>query len=257
MIRRFFLLFALACAAASPPARAQAPAQDRLVVFAAVSLTEALTEAGTVYAKQGGAAPAFSFAASSTLARQIENGAPAGVFVSADEEWMDYLVERGLIDVGSRTALLGNALVLVVPRGQRLGVAIGPGFDLAGALKGRKLALADSTAVPAGRYAQAALTFLGAWRDAAPLVVRADNMRAALSFVERREAAAGIVYATDAALSAMVEVAGVFPAASHPPISYPGAVVARNDGPGARAFLGFLSSAPAKAVFRKYGFAEP
>ncbi len=234
---------------------APAQAQDKLVVFAAASLTEALNDVGKAYAATGRTAPVFSFAASSALARQIENGAPAALFVSADEEWMDYLAARKLIDATSRVSFLGNSLVLAVPKGESLGVTIGPNFDLAGALKGRKLSLADPTAVPAGRYAQAALTFLGAWKAVEPLVVRADNVRAALTFVERKEAAAGIVYATDAALTGKVDVAGTFPANSHPPISYPVAIIAKNDGPAARAFHTFLLSEPAKAVYRKYGFA--
>jgi molybdate transport system substrate-binding protein len=234
----------------SAPARAE----DRLLVFAAASLTEALTDVGAAYANTGHTAPVFSFAASSALARQIENGAPAALVVSADEEWMDYLAARKLIEPHSRVSFLGNRLVLVVPKGESLGVTIAPGFDLAGALKGRKLALADPAAVPAGRYAQAALTFLGAWKTVAPLVVRADNVRAALTFVERKEAAAGIVYATDAALTDRIDVAGTFPAGSHPPISYPVAIVARNDGPEARAFRAFLLGDAAKAVYRKYGF---
>jgi molybdate transport system substrate-binding protein len=247
MLRCLFTLLMLFSAPAS--------AQDKLVVFAAASLTEALTDVGAAYAKAGHAAPVFSFAASSALARQIENGAPAALFVSADEEWMDYLAARKLIDAKSRVSFLGNSLVLVVPKGERLGVAIAPNFDLAGVLKGRKLALADPTSVPAGRYAQAALTSLGAWNAVEPLIVRADNVRAALTFVERKEAAAGIVYATDAALTDKVEVAGTFPANSHPPISYPVAIIAKNDSPDARAFRDFLLSEPAKAIYRKYGFA--
>lgn len=250
MLRPFILFISLLLA---PPALAQ----DKLVIFAAASLTEALSEAGAAYANAGHPAPVFSFAASSALARQIENGAPAGVFVSADEEWMDYLSTRKLIAPESRVAFLGNTLVLVTPKGQPLGVTIAPNFDLAGALKGRKLALADPTGVPAGRYGRAALEYLGAWPAAEHLVVRADNVRAALTFVERKEAAAGIVYATDAALTDKVEIAGTFPAHSHPPISYPMAIIARNDGAQARAFRDFLLSDVAKSIYRKYGFAVP
>jgi len=245
---RLLLLISLLLA---PPALAQ----DKLVIFAAASLTEMLSEAGVAYANAGHQAPVFSFAASSALARQIENGAPAGVFIAADEEWMDYLGTRKLIAPESRISLLGNTLVLVTPKGQPLGVTIAPNFDLASALKGRKLALADPTGVPAGRYGRAALEFLGAWTAAEHLVVRADNVRAALTFVERKEAAAGIVYATDAVLSDKVEIAGTFPADSHPPISYPLAIIARNDGAQARAFRDFLLSDVAKSIYRKYGFA--
>jgi molybdate transport system substrate-binding protein len=249
MLRRLIgILFFLSLA--SP-----ALAQDKLIVFAAASLTEALSEAGKAYAQNGHPAPVFSFAASSALARQIENGAPAGLFVSADEEWMDYLAARNLIDERSRVSFLGNALVLVVPRGEHMNINLRAPLDLAGLLKGRRLALADPAAVPAGRYAQASLEKLGAWKDIAPLVVRADNVRAALTFVERKEAAAGIVYATDAALSDKVEVAATFPADSHPPISYPLAAVAKNDTAEARAFRDFLIGDAAKAIYRKYSFA--
>jgi molybdate transport system substrate-binding protein len=250
MFRLLALLLSLVAAA---PAFAQD--KPRLTIFAAASLTEALGDVGKAYAEAGHEAPVFSFAASSALARQIENGAPAALFISADEEWMDYLAARRLIEPTSRVSVLANSLVLVVPKGDTLGVVIGPNFDLAGALKGRKLALADPTGVPAGRYAQAALTSLGVWKSVERLVVRADNVRAALTFVERKEAAAGIVYATDAALTDKVDVAGMFPAASHPPISYPLAIIARNDGAEARAFREFLLSEPAKAIYRTYGFA--
>ncbi len=244
------LIFALAIA---PPATAQET--PRLLVFAAASLTEALSETGKAYAAAGHAAPVFSFAASSALARQIENGAPAALFISADEEWMDYLAQRDLVVPASRVSFLGNSLVLVAPAGETLGIDIAPNFDLAGALKGRRLALADPTGVPAGRYAQAALEALGAWKAVTPLVVRADNVRAALTFVERKEAAAGIVYATDAALTNKVEIVGTFPAGSHPPISYPLAIVAKNETPEARAFRDFLLGDVAKGIYRKYGFA--
>lgn len=247
MLRRFTLLISLFLAT-------PAFAQDKLVIFAAASLTEALSEVGVAYAKSGHPAPVFSFAASSALARQIENGAPAGVFASADEEWMDYLAARKLIAPDSRVSFLGNTLVLVVPKGESLGVTIAPNFDLAGALKGRKLALADPAGVPAGRYGRAALEFLGAWASAEPFVVRTDNVRAALTFVERNEAAAGIVYATDVALTDKVEVAGTFPANSHPTISYPMAIITRNDSAQARTFREFLLSDGAKSIYRKYGF---
>lgn len=248
MLRRFILLISLLLA---PPALAQ----DKLVIFAAASLTEVLSEVGAVYAKESHPAPVFSFAASSALARQIENGAPAGVFISADEEWMDYLSTRKLIAPETRVSFLGNTLVLVTPKGEPLGVSIAPNFDLAGALKGRKLALADPTGVPAGRYGRAALEFLGAWTGVEKLVVRTDNVRAALTFVERKEAAAGIVYATDAALTDKVEIAGTFLAGSHPPITYPMAIIARNDSAQARAFGDFLLSDGAKSIYRTYGFA--
>ncbi len=250
MFRFLTFLFALVLAAPS-----FARDKPRLTIFAAASLTEALSDVGKAYADAGHEPPVFSFAATSALARQIENGAPAALFISADEEWMDYLAALKLIDAPSRVSVLGNSLVLVVPKGESLDITIGPHFDLAGALNGRKLSLADPTGVPAGRYAQAALASLGVWKTVEPLVVRADNVRAALTFVERKEAAAGIVYATDAALTDKVTVAGTFPATSHPAISYPLAIIAKNDSAEARAFRDFLLGEPAKAIYRKYGFA--
>ena len=239
---------------ALPAGAAEAP---KLLVFAAASLNESLTEAGNAYAAQGHPAPSFSFAASSALARQIENGAPAGLFLSADEEWMDYLATRKLIAAGSRVALLGNTLVLIAPADRPLNVKLAPGLDLATALKGGKLSMADPDNVPAGKYGKAALEKFGAWAAVAPAVIRGDNVRAALAFVERGEAAAGIVYGSDAALTAKVKVAGVFPADSHPAISYPGAVIAGHDTAEARAFLAFLSTPAAKDIFKRYGFSVP
>jgi molybdate transport system substrate-binding protein len=231
------------------PARA-----EPLLVFAAASLTETLDAVGEAYAAAGHDRPTFSYAASSALARQIESGAPAALFVSADESWMDYLAARNLIVPPSRVSLLGNSLVLVAPADRPLALAIGPGFPLAATLGPRKLALADPDAVPAGRYAKAALEALGVWPAVEKAVVRAENVRAALTFVERGEVAAGIVYATDAALARKVQVVGSFPADSHPPISYPVAIVAGRDGPAAQAFRAFLLSAPAKAIYRRFGF---
>ncbi len=229
----------------------------RLLVFAAASLNESLTEAGKVYAAQGHPAPTFSFAASSALARQIENGAPAGLFLSADEEWMDYLAARKVIAAGSRVSLLGNTLVLIAPSDRPLNMNLEPGLDLATALKGGKLAMADPDSVPAGKYGQAALEKFGAWSAVASAVIRADNVRAALSFVERGEAAAGIVYGSDAALTSKVKIAGVFPADSHPAISYPAAVIAAHGTTEARAFLAFLTTPAAGEIFKRYGFIVP
>ena len=233
----------------------QAQEADRLLVFAASSLAEALTEVGEAYAKTGKAKPVFSFAASSAIARQVESGAPASLFVPADEEWMDYLAARSLIVADTRASFLGNTLVLVTPADRPLTVSIGPGFPLAAALGKGKLALADPTSVPAGKYGKAALESLGVWSAVEANVVRGDNVRNALAFVERGEAAAGIVYATDAALTKTVVVVGTFPASSHPPISYPLAVVAGHDTPAARAFRDFLLGPEANAVYRKFGFA--
>jgi molybdate transport system substrate-binding protein len=197
----------------------------------------------------------FSFAASSALARQIEQGAPAAIFVSADEQWMDYLQQRQLLAPATRRSLLGNRLVLVVPANNPIDVDLKPNFDFAAVLGGEgRWVTGDPSSVPVGRYARDALTKLGAWAFAQTRLVRAENVRVALAFVERGEAAAGIVYETDAVISRRVRVAGVFPADSHAPISYPAAVIAKNDSAAARAFLQFLASNEARDVFRRYGF---
>lgn len=236
---------------AAPRLVAAAP----LTVFAAASLQDAFEEIGRLHRAAGGAPLRLSFAASSVLARQIEQGAPAAVFASADEQWMDWLQQRRLIVAETRRRLLGNRLALIVPATSTVAVELKPGFDFA-ALLGRdgRWVTGDPANVPVGRYAQQALSALGAWPAAQPRLVRAENVRVALTFVERGEAAAGIVYATDAALSKRVRVAGVFPADSHAPISYPVAVVAAHDAPAARAFVQFLDSPPAHEVFRRLGF---
>jgi molybdate transport system substrate-binding protein len=235
-----------------------ARAQDRpaeVMVFAASSLQSALEDIGRRYRQQTGGGVRFSFAASSVLARQIEQGAPGALFASADEAWMDYLVQRDLIAAGTRRSLLGNRLVLIVPAASRAEIELKPGVDFAALLgaEGRWVT-GDPASVPVGRYAQQALTRLGAWEAARDRLVRTENVRVALAFVERGEAAAGIVYETDAALSTRVRVAAVFPADSHAPVSYPFAIVARNDSPAARGFLRFLEGAQAGEVFRKFGF---
>lgn len=247
-----FLLALLLTALASP-----ATAEERAPVriFAAASLTEAMGDLADVWVARGNPRPVLVFGASSALARQIERGAPADLFVSADLEWMDWLGERKLIAPGTRRALAGNRLVVVTPA-----IAPAPRGDLAqgrGLLRqlgaNGRLAIADPAAVPAGRYAKAALTSLGLWEAVAPRTVNAENVRSALAFVERGDAAAGIVYATDARASARVRVAGVFAERTHPPVVYPAAALApaRAD---SLAFLRFLGSPAAKAALRKRGF---
>ena len=231
-------------------------AAQEITVFAAASLQNAFEEAGRAYqGKQRGSALKFSFAASSALARQIEQGAPAAIFASADEQWMDYLQQRDLIAKDTRKSLLGNRLVLVVAAANPVNVDLKPNFDFAALLEpdGRWVT-GDPSNVPVGRYAQDALTKLGVWNFAQRRLVRAENVRVALAFVERGEAAAGVVYETDAAISKKVRVAGAFPADSHAAISYPVATIAKNDSPAARAFLKFLEGAEARDIFRKYGF---
>ncbi len=232
-------------------------APGAVLVFAAASTADAMTRAGAAHraASGGGGGPIrFSFAASSTLARQIENGAPAGLFVSANRNWMDYLSRRGLIVTGSRVDLLHNRLVLIAPLSSPLGIRIGPGFPLAAALGDGRLAIADPAHVPAGIYARQALTRLGIWRDVRLRTARAGDVRAALALVERGEAVAGIVYASDAMASRNVRTLDVFPRDSHDAIAYPAALVKANDSIAARRFLNFLKSAPAQAIFARHGF---
>ena len=216
------------------------------VVLAASSLQESLEEIADAWAADGHPAPVLAFAATSALARQIERGAPADVFVSADQDWMDMLEGQGLLREGTRSDIVGNRLVLV--RGKDAAAR-----ELADLGEGR-LALADPIAVPAGRYARAALESLGQWDMVAGRVVPAENVRAALALVERGEAALGIVYATDAAASTEAEIVRELPADSHPRIRYPAAVLASSAHPDAVAFVDFLQSAPAQEVFRMHGF---
>ena len=230
-----------------------AHAQD-VVVFAAASLTNALDEAAEVFAQEGGAHLKISYAASSALAKQIEAGAPADVFISADLDWMDYLEERHLIQPATRRNLLGNQLVLIAPADADINVEIKPGLDLAALLRGGHLAMADTDYVPAGKYGKAALEKLGVWNAVRGAVAPAENVRAALLLVSRREAPLGIVYATDARADPRVRIVGVFPDDSYPPIVYPAALTANGKNASAARLLDFLGSPAAKPIFEKQGF---
>ncbi len=247
-VRSAALIFLLALSPLSA-----AHAQD-VVVFAAASLKNALDDAAHSFEKQGGTPVKISYAASSQLAKQIESGAPADIFISADLAWMDYLQKRNLIEPASRRNLLGNQLVLVAPAGSGAKVDIKPGFDLVGLLKGGRLAMADPDTVPAGKYGKAALEKLGIWQSVMPHVAGAENVRAALLYVDRKETPLGIVYATDAASDPNVEIAGVFPEDTHPPIIYPIALTAASKNPAAAKFLGFVESEAAQPAFQKQGF---
>lgn len=246
------LMLALAVALLAPlPVSAQAPGP---VVLAAASLQEALGSAAQAWAAKGHAPPVLSFAASSALARQIEAGAPADLFVSADREWMDALAAKGLLARGTRRVLAVNALVIVAPRGSPLHLYPEPGFALARALGEGRLAMADPDAVPAGRYGRAALERFGVWAAIMPRVARAENVRAALALVARGVAPLGIVYATDARVEPDVRIVGVFPAGSHEPIVYPLARLAASRHPEAEGFRRFLLSPEARAILRRHGF---
>jgi molybdate transport system substrate-binding protein len=248
MVRSLLAALALLLLAGSPAAA------EPLVIFAAASLKTALDDAAAVYRQAGGTAPALSYAASSALARQIESGAPADLFISADEDWMSYLEQRALLRQERRRDLLGNALVLVAPAADAQPLALAPGVDLAARLAGGGLAMADPDAVPAGKYGKAVLQALGAWDQVAGRLARAENVRAALAFVARGEAPLGIVYATDAAAEPAVRVVATFPPESHKPILYPAAVTAASRGGEAERFLAFLAGPAARAAFEKQGF---
>jgi molybdate transport system substrate-binding protein len=249
---------ALACVALLAVATrtgAQEPRQPVLLVFAAASLTNVLEDLSGAWEKQSGVRVRFSFAASSALARQIEAGGNADVFVSADEEWMDYLASRSLIDDASRRDVAGNRLVLIAPADSPVNFALTPGLDLTAALGDGRLAIADPDIVPAGRYARAALTTLGAWNAVSRRLVRAENVRAALIYVARGECPLGIVYSTDAQIEPKVRVVTTFPDHTHAPITYPAAATV-DAGPLAAAFIAYLSSANAAPVWKKHGFRE-
>ncbi|MGL4313225.1 MAG: molybdate ABC transporter substrate-binding protein [Sphingomonas sp.] len=243
-----------ALALSMPTAFAAPPAAP--LVLAAASLQESLNDAADAWARQGHVRPVLSFAASSVLARQVIVGAPADLFLSADEEWMDDLARRGLIAPATRADFVGNKLVVVAPAGAAKRIDFGAPRALAAVLGAGPLAMADPDAVPAGRYGKAALVKLGAWEAVASNVVRAENVRAALALVERGAAPFGIVYATDAQASTKVRVAGVFPAASHPPIRYPLARLKASTSAEAEGFRRFLLSPAARAIFARHGFSK-
>jgi molybdate transport system substrate-binding protein len=224
-----------------------------ITVFAAASLTNVMQDLGDSFSKDTSVPVRFSFAASSTLARQIENGSPADIFFSADLEWMEYLQSRKLIQTGTRHDLLGNQLVLVAPVGTQVKLKIEPHFQLAAILGKDRLATGDPDSVPVGRYAQQALTTLGVWDDVAPRLVRADSVRSALAFVDRGEAALGIVYATDALVDKGVRLVDVFPESSHKPIIYPAALTTASKAEAAR-FLAYIRGPAGDVAFKHYGF---
>jgi molybdate transport system substrate-binding protein len=231
------------------------PPEAPVRVFAAASLTDVLKTIGNQYAAAGHPAPILNFAASSELARQIEQGAEADIFISADEAWMDYLAERNLVEPASRTTLLTNTLVLIAPADRPMAIGITNGMDLKSALNGGKLAIANPDSVPAGKYAKEALEHFGAWAGVEAVTARAESVRAAMRFVEQGEAAGGIVYATDArAAGQAVIVVGAFPAESHTPITYPAALAAGTSGSEAESFMAFLGSPDAKSAFESAGF---
>ncbi len=229
-----------------------ANAEDKVTVFAAASLTNALTDISQLYENEKSTKITHSFAASSTLAKQIENGAPADIYISADTQWMNYLQDKKLINTASRKEFLGNKLVLITPKGRSFTVKFDKAFDFSTSFEGR-LCTGDVESVPAGIYAKESLTYLNWWNDIKTRIVGTQDVRGALAFVERGECTAGIVYETDAKVSSKVEIVATFPEESHKPIVYPMAFVANaknanND------YFTYIQSDAALAVFKKYGF---
>ena len=248
-----FVLAGLMLAFAAP---AQSEPRAPLVMGAA-SLAEGLNAAADAWAAKGHARPIIALGASSALARQIEAGAPADIFISADEQWMDDVAAKGLIRAATRHDLLAGRLVLIAPAAAHVRLRIARGFPLAAALHGGRLAMGAPSSVPAGIYARAALISLGVWDSVAGHIAGAENVRAALALVGRGEAPLGIVYATDARADPKVAVVGVFPETSHPQIRYPIALLAASTAPDAGGFAGFLASAGGRAIFAKRGFGAP
>ncbi|MEZ5783168.1 MAG: molybdate ABC transporter substrate-binding protein [Rhizobiaceae bacterium] len=229
-------------------------AGDNVTVFAAASLKNAMDAVNEVCAAEVGGKATISYAGSSTLAKQIEQGAPADVFMSANLDWMTYLADRGLIREGTEVQLLGNSIVLIAPVDSTTDIEITQGFDLSGVLGDGRLAMANVDAVPAGKYGKAALETLGVWSAVESKVAQADNVRAALALVSSGEAPLGIVYKTDAAADKNVKVIGTFPEDTHPPIVYPVALVAESENGGATKFLSCLQTSKAKVLFEEQGF---
>jgi molybdate transport system substrate-binding protein len=252
-MRRRWLVTGLSLLILAAPAAAQTAAP---VVFAPASLTDALKALATQWTQAGHPAPVLSFAASSALARQMEQGAPADIFASADEPWMDFVQTKSLIVDATRFSPLANELVLIAPADRATPVKLARDTDLSALLGADgRIATGDPSNVPVGKYAQAALTWMGQWDKLSPRLARADNVRSALLLVERGEAPLGIVYATDAAASTGVKVIGTFPAESHPPVTYPFALTKHGaDNAEAKTFLAFITGPASTETWRRYGF---
>lgn len=235
----------------SPPALARA---GTIRIFAAASTTNAVGSIIRVYTAETGKGVVPSFASSSTLAKQISQGAPADIYLAANPKWMDFIEGEGLVASGTRISLLGNRITLIQPGAGELKVDISRETDLAGILGDDKLAMGDPDHVPAGIYGRKALAFLGLWRSVSPKVARTKDVRAALALVERAEAPLGIVYATDAAISGKVRVVALFPENTHPPVIYPACIINGRAGKNARAFFKFLKGPKAAEIFKSHGF---
>ncbi|WP_305458165.1 molybdate ABC transporter substrate-binding protein [Photobacterium leiognathi] len=230
-------------------------ADNNITVFAASSLTNALNDIAAKYQQETGVNTTLSFASSSALARQVALGAPANIYLSANEKWMDYVEQQGAVIDNSRVDVLKNSLVMVAPTDYpQNNISLSASWDLSKALEGTRLAVGNPDNVPAGRYAKQSLEFMHLWKQAEPLLARANNVRSALVLVERGEAKLGIVYKTDAEISKKVKIVATFPEDSHKPITYPMALVKGNDTPAVKAFYQYLQHDEAKAIFKQYGF---
>jgi molybdate transport system substrate-binding protein len=245
---------ALAILAAMLYLRALPASAEDVVGLAAMTLQNVIDDVAGAYEQQTGATVAFSYGPSPALVKQIENGAPVDIFISADSDWMDEAEAKGLIRAGTRINLMSSQLVLIAPRERAMPVKIEPGFPLRDMVGDGHLIMCDPMMMPAGRYGRAALQSLGVWQTIRDRVANADNVRAALAFVSRGEAPLGIVFDTDAALDTGVKIVGVFPKDSHPPIVYPAAMIGSSEHSEAASFLVFLTSTKAKAIFEKYGY---
>lgn len=250
-VRRAALASLVALTLGGAPVRSAA---DEVLVFAAASLTNALERVVAAWMAETGHAAVMSYAGSSALARQIQDGAPADVFLSASTDWMDAIEASGDLREGTRRDILGNTLVLIAHGRDAQPVTIDENLDLAGMLDGGRLSMAMVEAVPAGVYGKAALSALGLWDDVQDLVAQSDNVRAALAFVARGEAPLGVVYATDAAIEDNVTVIGTFPEGSHQPIAYPAGITAQSGSRVAESFLDFMTSDKARAIWQEFGF---
>jgi len=251
--RTWLAISAMAGAVVVTVVSAQAQTQD-ILVFGAASLKNALDEADARYQRKTSGKIVVSYGASSALAKQIESGAPADIFISADLDWMDYVAQRKLIKPETRSNFLGNKLVLIAPADSKVTLTIGPNFPLAQTLGNGRLAMADPAFVPAGKYGKASLEALGVWASVSEKVAPAQDVRTALAYVSRGETPLGIVYQTDAAADKGVKIVGAFPETTHPPIIYPMAVTAVSNNPGVGAYMSFLKSSEARSAFEKQGF---
>jgi molybdate transport system substrate-binding protein len=257
MTKRILAGLALLCLTfLSIPLPAADAKRPEILVFAAASLTDVLREIGAEYEKTSDVEVKMSFDATSNMARQIEAGAPADVFFAADEQWMDYLQSRNLTQAATRRNVVGNRLVLIALAGSQIKLKIAPHFPLAAALGNGRLATGDPDSVPVGRYARAALSALGVWDEVVTRLARAENVRAALRYVDRGEAPLGIVYASDALMDRSVRVVDTFPANTHPPIVYPVALT-KSANSEAAGFVAYLVSPQAQEIFARYGFTDP